>query len=49
MGKFCEIICIGLKVTLKHVPTNVASVTLFLIFLLDCEFQSDHEKIYAII
>jgi len=43
-AKFCEIICIGLKVTLKNVPTqskcNTFSGHVYLI-----EFQSDHEKI----
>ena len=28
-AKVCEIICIGLKVMLKNVPRNVASLTLF--------------------
>jgi len=28
-AKFCENICIGLKVTLENVPKNVASVTIY--------------------
>ena len=49
-AKVCEIICIGLKVMLKNVPRNVAKTfNTFQTFLLDCKFQSDHEKIYAII
>ena len=33
----------------KKCTQNVASVTLFLDILLDCEFQSDHKEIFVVV
>jgi len=40
-AKFCENICIGLKVMLKK--------HFFRTFSLDCEFQSDLKEIFAVV
>ena len=43
-AKVCEIICIGLKVMLKNVPRNVASLTLSRHFYLIANFKVTMRK-----